>query len=249
MGRTLRGLAVVGLLAGAVGISASARAQGPAEDLDDLNYSPIIVYVAGADLFGADGAQVVSGQSWVVGDEVEFFLNNEYVATDIATPNAEGSATPWFDLTDLEVMVEAGDEVRLALADGTRTEVHEVSGLSPGAVSAWKDTVAGTAAPGSVIVLGVFDESGLAARSEIADTMGNWLADFARPGDQVGEEATFDIVPSSLGLAAQFDVDGSATIFVFAPTVTSKDQCKNGGWEDFGIFSNQGECVRLAPRA
>jgi hypothetical protein len=24
---------------------------------------------------------------------------------------------------------------------------------------------------------------------------------------------------------------------------TSKDQCKNGGWQDFGIFKNQGDCV------
>jgi hypothetical protein len=24
---------------------------------------------------------------------------------------------------------------------------------------------------------------------------------------------------------------------------TSKDQCKNGGWRDFGVFKNQGDCV------
>jgi hypothetical protein len=24
---------------------------------------------------------------------------------------------------------------------------------------------------------------------------------------------------------------------------TSKDECKNGGWQDFGIFKNQGDCV------
>ena len=24
---------------------------------------------------------------------------------------------------------------------------------------------------------------------------------------------------------------------------TSKEQCKNGGWHDFGVFKNQGDCV------
>lgn len=24
---------------------------------------------------------------------------------------------------------------------------------------------------------------------------------------------------------------------------TSKDQCKNGGWENYGVFKNQGDCV------
>jgi hypothetical protein len=24
---------------------------------------------------------------------------------------------------------------------------------------------------------------------------------------------------------------------------TAKDECKNGGWEHFGVFKNQGDCV------
>jgi hypothetical protein len=27
------------------------------------------------------------------------------------------------------------------------------------------------------------------------------------------------------------------------PLPTSKDQCKNGGWQSFGVFKNQGDCV------
>ena len=35
---------------------------------------------------------------------------------------------------------------------------------------------------------------------------------------------------------------GTATVtFVVGPT--DKDQCKNGGWQTFGIFKNQGDCV------
>ena len=27
------------------------------------------------------------------------------------------------------------------------------------------------------------------------------------------------------------------------PLPTSKDECKKGGWEDFDVFKNQGDCV------
>ncbi len=33
------------------------------------------------------------------------------------------------------------------------------------------------------------------------------------------------------------------------PVPTSKDQCKNGGWRDFGsVFKNQGQCVAFVAR-
>ena len=27
------------------------------------------------------------------------------------------------------------------------------------------------------------------------------------------------------------------------PLPTTKDQCKNGGWQTYGVFKNQGDCV------
>jgi hypothetical protein len=33
------------------------------------------------------------------------------------------------------------------------------------------------------------------------------------------------------------------TVTVAALLPTSTDQCKDGGWEDFGVFKNQGDCV------
>ena len=32
------------------------------------------------------------------------------------------------------------------------------------------------------------------------------------------------------------------------PAPTSKDQCKNGGWRTYGVFNNQGACVRFVRR-
>ncbi len=35
---------------------------------------------------------------------------------------------------------------------------------------------------------------------------------------------------------------GAAYVFS-RPLLTSKDQCKSGGWKTFGAFKNQGDCV------
>jgi len=35
---------------------------------------------------------------------------------------------------------------------------------------------------------------------------------------------------------------GTATV-TFVALPTDKDQCKDGGWETFGVFKNQGDCV------
>jgi hypothetical protein len=36
---------------------------------------------------------------------------------------------------------------------------------------------------------------------------------------------------------------GDITVVDAPPLPTSKDQCKNGGWETYGVFKNQGDCV------
>jgi hypothetical protein len=37
--------------------------------------------------------------------------------------------------------------------------------------------------------------------------------------------------------------NGDITVVDAKPFPTSKDQCKNGGWQTYGIFKNQGDCV------
>lgn len=85
----------------------------------------------------------------LVGDEVEFFLNGTYVATSIAEQSAEGSATPFFDPGSLAETMNPGDEVKLALADGSRVEIHVVRDIGISDVDVIGDTVAGIAQPGS----------------------------------------------------------------------------------------------------
>lgn len=41
----------------------------------------------------------------------------------------------------------------------------------------------------------------------------------------------------------QSTVDGSEDGFVILPLPVDKDQCKKGGWQIYGVFRNQGDCV------
>jgi hypothetical protein len=36
---------------------------------------------------------------------------------------------------------------------------------------------------------------------------------------------------------------GEITVVDATPLPTTKDQCKNGGWQSYGVFKNQGDCV------
>jgi hypothetical protein len=68
-----------------------------------------------------------------------------------------------------------------------------------------------------------------------------------------GQPDTFDAVPTGraptdcsplppTGLGGP--LSGGDIVVVDAPPLpTSKEQCKNGGWRDFGVFKNQGDCV------
>jgi hypothetical protein len=41
----------------------------------------------------------------------------------------------------------------------------------------------------------------------------------------------------------QHVIRGDIVVIDARPSPTAKDQCKNGGWQTFGVFRNQGDCV------
>ena len=45
------------------------------------------------------------------------------------------------------------------------------------------------------------------------------------------------------GLLANMNDQGDLVVTDARPLPASKDQCKNGGWQNFGVFKNQGDCV------
>ena len=214
MKRLISGLGVIALALGV--LAAPARAQ---HDPGDTDVAPIIAVLGGFELMLPEGTevppelvldQVVSGQSWAVGDEVQFVLNGTYVATSIAEQNAEGSATPFFDLGSLGVTIEPGDEITLALADGSRTEVHVVQNIDLSEIDITADSVSGLAAPGSELWV-VTDNDIVTAHTVIADVSVSWLADFA------GE---YDLVEDSVVTVLQFDQAGNVSMLLRAAEAT-----------------------------
>jgi hypothetical protein len=60
--------------------------------------------------------------------------------------------------------------------------------------------------------------------------------------DQIGRLPS-DCSPAPLSVLGGPLLNGDIVV-VDAPALpSSKDQCKNGGWRDFGVFKNQGDCV------
>jgi hypothetical protein len=59
--------------------------------------------------------------------------------------------------------------------------------------------------------------------------------------DSPGEPPT--VCPPTLGIGGTALAVGDIVV-VDAPALpTSKDQCRNGGWQSYGVFKNQGDCV------
>ncbi len=216
MKRLISGL---GVLALAIGLLAAPTQAQP--NPGDVDVAPIIAVLEGFELLLPEGTevppgavldQVVTGQAWAVGDEVEFYLNGTYVATSIAEQNAEGSATPFFDLDPLGVTIQPRDEIKLALADGSRVEIHVVRDINVTEIDVSADTVTGTAQPGSEVWVFV---GGASARSATADTQGVWAADFSVPGG-ANEGPAYDLVGGTVIFTIQFDSDGNVTALLRA---------------------------------
>ena len=49
--------------------------------------------------------------------------------------------------------------------------------------------------------------------------------------------------PFNLDVFLQSALSGDLVVHEARPSPTFKDQCKNGGWRNYGVFWNQGDCV------
>ena len=168
----------------------------------------------------------VNGSGWPDGATITLEIDDpsngagfDYSDTTTAHTSTQPPVDFQFELGGV-FDVQAGHVV--TVTDGTTTKTTVVTELVVTEVDPYMDTVSGTAAAGSEVVLGV----GTTGRRVITDGTGNWIADFSVPGPNPGEDA-FDIVnfiggptpiPGSIGFALQSDDDGDFTQTIwFAP--------------------------------
>jgi len=65
----------------------------------------------------------------------------------------------------------------------------------------------------------------------------------AGAGDTYGSAGFFAPTDCSPYPEGQPLITGDVVVHDAQPLPTSSDQCKNGGWQTFGVFKNQGDCI------
>jgi hypothetical protein len=106
------------------------------------------------------------------------------------------------------------------------TLVPVLTGLSPGGftIEGTSSDAAHITEPTSPVVAGLTDAS-----------LSNWI---------VSIHEVFDRWPSNFTVVAVDAAQNKPYILTRGPSLpTSKEQCKQGGWRNFGVFRNQGDCV------
>ena len=76
---------------------------------------------------------------------------------------------------------------------------------------------------------------------EVTDNAGLGTADVIR-GIPTGRSAS-DCSPLTEGAVSGSVNTGDLVVVDAPPLPTSKEQCKRGGWQAYGVFKNQGDCV------
>jgi hypothetical protein len=111
------------------------------------------------------------------------------------------------------------------------------------------DRGAGTATAPTTAVLQFVDQppdqfAGSVISVELVDNGGNGQDVFRTARDVIPRDPTDCTSPWGTEEIAPLS-DGRGIVFDAPPRPARKDQCKNGGWQAFGVFNNQGDCVRF----
>jgi hypothetical protein len=159
----------------------------------------------------------VDGSGWPLGATITVEINDpatptspDYTNTTTVIANPGDPSQTFFNLDfNGQYDLKPGDAV--TVTDGTTTKVHTVTSLQITDANPTTDVISGTAAPNSYVDLQVCGIGGCTYRTELADSNGDWEADFSNAGDQSWEQTIFDILPDTSGDARQWDIDIDTT--------------------------------------
>jgi hypothetical protein len=164
----------------------------------------------------------VDGTGWVLSSTLTVDINDpatlsspDYTHTITVTEAPWDASRTWFNVDfNGQYDLKPGDVV--TATDGTTTKVHTVTSLQITEVDPATDVISGTAAPNSYVDLQTCGVGGCTYRTELADSNGNWSADFGAVGDQPWEQTVFDIVPDTTGDSRQWDDDVDSTMILWS---------------------------------
>jgi hypothetical protein len=147
----------------------------------------------------------VWGEDWPPGETI--------AVTRMGEPNVDlgtTDASEWgsWSLSSIPYELQPGDLLRAECASVTKE--HQITGLTITEIDASADAIVGSTAPGSWVVVMIWDNVNSAGRAVQADGDGLWTADFS-VGEGDGWDRAFDLQPEDEGSAWQEDEDGDAT--------------------------------------
>jgi len=185
---------------------------------------------------------VVNGwQDWELGatailtiDDPGTVDNPDYTNTTPVVFHPGDPNMTWFHFEFSGVYdLKPGDIV--TVTDGTHTKFHVVTPVEVTSADVASDTVSGTAENGSYVYTEICDMSDCYRRHELVDGSGDWTADFSVPGDEQGEDTTYDLQPGDSGNTIQWDDDGDETIIdwrIRNPVIGARANHNNlEGWD------------------
>jgi hypothetical protein len=150
-------------------------------------------------------ADSVAGWEWQPNAEVSISIDGAYITT------APVDESGYFNMV-ISDLLNIVPGMNVEVTDGINTKAHFVSRLRITDVDVKKDMAHGIATSGSRIQAGICGPDDCVNRWEMVDQAGNWSVNFSVPGDEPGEEQTFDLVPGSWVESWEWDEDGDNTI-------------------------------------
>lgn len=172
------------------------------EDGDNSSYE---LYVSNPRFEVRDEADSVAGWDWQPNGEVSISIDGAPITT------APVDASGYFG-TVISELLNIVPGMNVEVSDGVHTKALLVSSLHINNVDVETEIVTGIATPDRRIQAEVCVQDGCIDRWETVDGAGNWSADFSVPGDEPGEERTFDFGPGTRVDVREWDEDGDNAI-------------------------------------
>ena len=163
----------------------------------------------------------VEAFQWDIGDTLTLTIDDpdtendpDRTTTQVVTGLADWDPTQTYLSFDLSGVydIQTGDEI--SISNGTITKNTVVMNLAFTDVDLETDTVTGMAEPNQVVnIWTCYSNDPCVNRNETANANGDWIANFAVPGEQDWEQDTADLRPGSWINSSVNDDDGDNTMF------------------------------------
>jgi len=175
-----------------------------------------------------------------IDDPATTLINPDYTDSAIVVVADWDPTQTWFNIEFAGAYdLKPGDLV--TVTDGNTTKQHTVVNLGFTQVDTNTDQVFGTADPDQLVnIWTCWENDPCINRDETADSNGEWMTNFAIPGEQDWEHDTADLQNGSWIDSSVNDEDGDATMFGLTVEPPPPPQCQPGDTVSGAVYEHDG---------